>query len=250
MSQSATISKELKELESSLPPASEPEVYAVPEGYFAGLAAEILKRVKAEDAATPAAELEQLSPFLAGISKKQVYTVPEGYFDELDPSFAWLADEDAQNETAQLSSLVGGLSRKSPFSLPEGYLEQPVVIPSEQKEMAPVVSIKPRKWRGLAIAASVAAVIALSVSIWVKQNSSNPATDVQSFAWVEKNMKKVSTDDINKFVEMTGPATQDLAANGSPDDIKGLLKNVSDKEIQDFLKDVPVDETDDDILFN
>ncbi|MBO9657925.1 MAG: hypothetical protein J7527_03795 [Chitinophagaceae bacterium] len=250
MSQSANISEELKELESSLSPASKPEVYAVPEGYFASLAAEILKRVKAEDAATPAAELEQLSPFLAGISKAQIYSVPEGYFAELDPSFAWLADEDPQKETAQLSSLLGGLSRKSPFSLPEGYLERPVLIPSEEKETARVVSIKPRKWRGLAIAASVAAVITLTVSIWVKQNRSNPAADVQSFAWVEKNMKKVSTDDISKFVEMTGPSSQDVAAIGSPDDIKGLLKNVSDKEIQDFLKDVPVDETDDDILFN
>lgn len=250
MSQSANISEELKELESSLTPASKPEVYAVPEGYFAGLAAVILQRVKAEDAATPAAELEQLSPFLAGISKKQVYSVPEGYFAELDPSFAWLSDEDPQKETAQLSSLLGGISRKSPFSLPEGYLEQRVAIPSEEKETAPVVSMKPREWRGLAIAASVAAVIALSVSIWVKQNRSNPSTDVQSFAWVEKNMKKVSTDDISKFVEMTGPSPQDVAAIGAPDDIKGLLKNVSDKEIQDFLKDVPVDETDDDILFN
>ncbi|MCG2614501.1 hypothetical protein LZZ85_09425 [Terrimonas sp. NA20] len=250
MPQSPTIQEELQELNSSLAPSPQPSVYTVPEGYFASLAAEILTRVKAGEADTPAAELEQLSPLLAGISKRQVYSVPEEYFSELDPSFAWSAAEDAKKETAQLSPLLAGLSRRSPFSLPEGYLEQPLSIPFEEKQSAPVVTLKPRKWRGLAIAASVAAVIALGISLWVKQNRSTPGTDTQSYAWVEKNMKKVSTDDISKFVDLAAPAAQDLAAGGPSDDIKGLLKNVSDKEIQDFLKDVPVDETDDDILFN
>ncbi len=64
-------------------------------------------------------------------------------------------------------------------------------------------------------------------------------------------MKKVSTEDISKFVDLADETTPDVAKADTPDDIKSLLKNVSDKEIQDFLKDVPVDETeDDDILFN
>ncbi|MET0466487.1 MAG: hypothetical protein ABW007_25235 [Chitinophagaceae bacterium] len=250
MPQSPTIREELQELNSSLVSSSDPLGYTVPEGYFSGLAAEIMTRIKADEAATPATELEQLSPLLAGISKKNVYSVPDGYFAELDPSFAWVKDEDASSETAQLSPLLGGLSRKSPFSLPDGYLDQPVLIPAEISKPAAVVTMKPRKWNALAIAASVAAVIALSVAMWVKQHSSIPVTDSQSFAWVEKNMKKVSTDDISKFVDLADPASQDLAIGGASDDIKGLLQNVSDKEIQDFLKDVPVDETDDDILFN
>jgi hypothetical protein len=250
MPQSPIIQEELQELNSSLVTLPAPADYTVPEGYFAGLAAEILTRIKAEEAHTPAAELEVLSPLLAGIHKRQVYSVPEDYFAELDPSFAFLTDEDAKEEMAQLSPLLDGLSRKSPFSLPDGYLDLPVTIPAEEKQIAPVVAMRPRRWRGLAIAASIAAVIALSASIWVKQHRSAPGTDNQSYAWVEKNMKKVSTDDISKFVDLTTPAAQDLVTGGQSDDIKGLLKNVSDKEIQDFLKDVPVDETDDDILFN
>jgi hypothetical protein len=250
MSQSPTISQELEELSSSLASTPRQDGYTVPDGYFSGLAAEILQRIKAEEASSPAAELAHLSPLLAGLSKKQVYTVPDGYFAELDPSFAWLSDEDAKEETARLSSLLGGLSRTSPFSLPDGYLDQPVIIPSEEKVTAPVVTMKPKKWRGLAIAASVAALITLSISLWIKQHKSDPGTDSQSYAWVEKSLKKVSTDDISRFVDLTSPSGQDLATAGAPDDIKGLLKNVSDKEIQDFLKDVPVDDTDDDILFN
>ena len=57
-------------------------VYTVPSGYFEGLLAEVMKRIKIE-ADNAADELSHLSPFLNTISKQNPYTVPAGYFEEL-----------------------------------------------------------------------------------------------------------------------------------------------------------------------
>jgi hypothetical protein len=108
----------------------------------------------------------------------------------------------------------------------------------------------PRKWFKYAVAASVTAMVALSAVLWLTQKST-PGVNKQPYAWVEKNMKKVSTEDISRFVDLADETTPDVVKADVSTDIKNLLKNVSDKEIQDFLKDVPSDETEeDDILFN
>ncbi len=74
----------------------------------------------------------------------------------------------------------------------------------------------------------------------------------KSYAWVEKNLKKVSTDDINEFVELANAGTTDIAKVEAKDEIDNLLKDVSDKEIQDFLNDTQLAEpgTDDDLILN
>jgi len=253
MPQSANILQELEELNSSLPTHSFPNVYVVPDGYFAGLAADILLRVKALEAGSPAAELEVLSPLLAGLSKKTPYAVPKDYFASLDPSFAYGDESDSAMELEQLSPLLSGLPRKSPFSIPGGYFEQKVDIP-EAQQPSPVIRMEPvrRKWYSYAVAASITAIIAVSATLWFGRGTSGSNDPSKpSYVWVEKSMKKVSTEDIGKFVDLAEPAASDIAAVSAPSDIKSLLKNVSDKEIQDFLKDVPVDETEDeDILFN
>lgn len=250
MPQSAIILQELQELNSSLAPDTPAMGYQVPEGYFESLAAQILQRIRAMEAITPAEELEQLSPLLAGISKQLPYTVPEGYFASLEPSIAFYEDKSAEEELEQISPLLGSLSKQHPFTVPEGYFEKPLLPVMEEKKEAPVVRIAPRKWFGYAIAASVTAIITLSAVLWLSPKST-PGANKQPYAWIEKNMKKVSTEDISKFVELTDETMPDIAKASARADIQGLLKNVSDKEIQDFLKDIPADETEEDtILLN
>ena len=53
MNQSSNILQELKELQSSLADKALGNTYAVPEGYFEGLAREVLNRIKALEANTP-----------------------------------------------------------------------------------------------------------------------------------------------------------------------------------------------------
>ncbi|RYG44371.1 MAG: hypothetical protein EOO01_19645 [Chitinophagaceae bacterium] len=248
MPQSVTIQQELQELNSSLAVMPPGNAYAVPAGYFESLAATVLQRIKAMEATTVSEEIAHLSPLLASLSKESPYRVPADYFSSLDPSFVFYEDEDVNEELNRLSPLLGGLSKEAPFSLPEGYFQKPLPETVKKPE-APVVRMAPRKWFKYAIAASVATVITLGVIFWNNQ-ASTPGAAGQPYAWVEKNMKKVSTEDISKFVDLADQATPDLAKASASADIKGLLKNVSDKEIQEFLKDVPDESEDDDILFN
>lgn len=57
------------------------EVFSVPGGYFDGLAADILNKVKALD--SQESELADIAPVLAGIGRSMPYTVPQGYFESL-----------------------------------------------------------------------------------------------------------------------------------------------------------------------
>jgi hypothetical protein len=249
MPQSATILQELQELQSSLASTTPGRGYQVPAGYFDSLATNILQRIKALEATTAAEELAYLSPLLAGISRQLPYTVPANYFASLDPGIAFYEEMNAGEELEQLSPLLGGLAKKNPFTVPEGYFERPLPV-AEKEEEAPVIRMEPRKWFKYAIAASVTAIVALSAFLLLNQKSI-PGANKQPYAWVEKNLKKVSTDDISRFVELADETTPDVAKVETTADINSLLKNVSDKEIQDFLKDVPADEADDnDILFN
>ena len=65
-------------------------------------------------------------------------------------------------------------------------------------------------------------------------------------------MKKVSTDDINEFVELANAESTDVVKTDTKDEISNLLKDVSDKEIQDFLNDTQTaePETEDDLILN
>ncbi|MGN6293643.1 MAG: hypothetical protein ACTHMV_12940 [Chitinophagaceae bacterium] len=247
MPQSAIILQELQELNSSLAPTVSMG-YQVPEGYFESLASHILQRIKAMEAVTPDEELAHLSPLLAGISRQSPYTVQADYFTSLDPSIAFYEGMSAEEELEQISPLLGGLSKQHPFTVPEGYFENPPLPVIEEKKEAPVVRMAPRKWFKYAIAASITAIVALGAVLWLNQQSA-PGINKQPYAWVEKNMKKVSTEDISKFVDLADDTAPDIAKTSASADIKNLLKNVSDKEIQDFLKDVPADETDEDDIF-
>lgn len=72
------INSELKELNSNLS-GQEPRMpYPVPQGYFEGLAEQVLTRIRQEEAKE---ELGTLSPLLQQLSKKQPYSTPVGYFD-------------------------------------------------------------------------------------------------------------------------------------------------------------------------
>jgi hypothetical protein len=83
MAQKDNILQELIELKSSLATITPRYVYTVPPGYFEGLAAQVLNRIKAMEAADAVKELSYLSPALGGMSRQMPYAVPQGYFDTL-----------------------------------------------------------------------------------------------------------------------------------------------------------------------
>src|SRR6058998_3078237 len=115
MKSTSDILKELKELNSSLPPAHTP--YAVPEAYFEGFAASVLQKIKGAGAPVRD-ELEALSPLLAGISKKMPYAVPENYFQQTQANIPALTSDDP------LPALLLQAGKAMPYQVPEGYFNR------------------------------------------------------------------------------------------------------------------------------
>jgi len=231
--------------------------YSSPAGYFDGLAERIIKIVRASEESNAADELASLSPLLSSISKQNLYSVPVNYFDALDKKLAQITldyqNESVQEELENISPLLGELKKQTPFTLPRGYFENLRYSKGTENSApaAKVVSITSRKWFRYGAAALVIGFVAtLAFLLFNKPDPIDPAD--KSFSWVQRNMKKVSTDEINEFIELANAGNPDAVKTNGRDEIDNLLKDVSDKEIQDFLNETQtaVPETDDDLIMN
>lgn len=127
MAQKEYILQELRELKSTLASYAGLNTYSVPAGYFDGMVEQVLRRIKALDAATAADELNQLSVLLAGLSKQIPYSVPAGYFEGLAAQvlrrIRAMEAATVNDELNELSPLLAGLSKKMPYDVPAGYFE-------------------------------------------------------------------------------------------------------------------------------
>lgn len=250
MTKSANILQELGELKSWLATQETVNPYTVPAGYFEGLAEQVLRRIRAEEAGTAAEELAHLSPFLAGASKKMPYTVPAGYFETLEESLLFAVKDDQQtagDELAEISPLLGGLNKSNPYSLPEGYFENLSSDinrhTTEPVKMAKVVSITHRRWFRMAAAAVFAGLLVTAGfvynSIQEKKNS---------FAYFEKKLskeiQKTPDAELTEMAELLDDG-QSLASNTTDpkEAAADLLKDIPASELKDFLDETGDNET-------
>src|SRR5262245_60805691 len=105
MAQKDNILQELNELESSLAGQLPQNTYAVPAGYFEGLASQVLNRIKAMEASTAAEELSYLSPMLNSISRQMPYEVPAGYFDKTAGTLLNVVQHSDENAKEELEAI-------------------------------------------------------------------------------------------------------------------------------------------------
>jgi hypothetical protein len=263
MTNKENILQELNELNSPLAAVILKNVYTVPAGYFEGLAAQVLNRIKAMEAKNAKEELGHLSPSLRKISGQMPYAVPAGYFEGLAENMMQLLREKngnlqkesfgqtAKEELETLSPLLNGLKKTMPYSVPEGYFHN--LSETRHKPAARIVSITHRSWFRYAAAAVMTGVIILAGFIYINSRKSvDPVA--QPYAWVKKSIQKVNNADIDAFVTLADEelTNQAVAATSpvKPEEIKELMKDVSDKEIQDFLDTTPETETNDDAMMN
>ena len=139
-----------------------------------------------------------------------------------------------------------------PYSVPQDYFENIDIIPTIQPTIK-VISVTRQKWFRYAAAAVVISFVALTgFLIFNKPNQIDPKKE--SFAWIEKNMKKVSTDDLDSFVEMTEVSPPLVASVDvkTENEIQNLIKDIPDEDIQKFLDETQPDEpgTNDDLFMN
>lgn len=256
MAQNNNILQELSELNSSLVNVASQNVYTVPNGYFDGLASQVLNRVRAMEATNAADEIGFLSPTLNNVSRQMPFAVPSGYFDELAEQALQSVRESNDYQTAKeeiesLSPLLSGLKKQNPYSIPTGYFEQLGMAPV--KKEIKVVSITHRRWFRYAAAAVVTGLIVIGGFLF--SNSSNRIDPIeQPYAWVKKNIKTVDKADIDAFVQLADEEliSQSTVASNPvrPEEIKELMKDVSDKEIQEFLDETPDTDNNNDAVMN
>lgn len=232
--------------------------YTVPEGYFEHLADQVLHRIRAASALPASEELAAISPLLAGIDNKQPLAVPEHYFDALPAAILDKVHaqqqpvQNSQEETAALSPLLAGISRKMPFSVPEGYFEtlgnELLSAPANTTKKVKVISITRRSWFRYAAAAVLIGTIAVAGLLYFNNRATSQTGN--PYAWVEKNMKKVSTNAISNFIQLADEESNQqpaIAAANKSADLKELMKDVSTKDIQNFLDETAADGNSDDM---
>jgi len=247
-----TILNELKDLESFLGNYSPQNIYIVPNGYFERLPTQILNRINALEATNTKDELKYLSPLLSNISKEMPYAVPAGFFQSLSEDVLKKISEHEDYQTSEeeigsLSPLLSSLKNKNPYSIPAGYFEK-LETGAEKKETK-VISITRRRWYRLAVAAVVIGIVAISGLAIFRSKQVDPNKNPQ--AWIEKNVdKKVSKDKIDEFVKLAEDGSTNVAYEKDDvkhAEIKELMKDVPEKEIEAFLNDAVALESNTDI---
>jgi len=227
-----TIQDELNELNSGLN-SNTNNPYSVPEGYFDGLAASVLAKIKSETPVSAMEELVQLSSILAGIPKTMPYAVPEDYFQS---NIEGLKAFTSESEESLVLSFV---NKEMPYGVPAGYFanvpEQ--VLEKIATQRVKVVPVMRRKWLQLAVAAAITGIMAISGIFYFSDRGSNGTSDPVTA------VKKASTEELNDFINTTA-ITDDksqITVNNSPKE-KKLFADISDKELNEFLDQMPVDD--------
>lgn len=230
------IQDELNGLNHSQPSSQNP--FSVPEGYFDGLATSIMAKIKGQQASA-VQEIAELSPLLAGISRDMPYTLPVNYFQTNLESLPFLTGEDPQ------SAILSLVERVTPYEVPLGYfanLPDRILgkVPVSKAKLVPIVR---RRWMRLAAAAMITGLIGLSGYFYFNNNKGFDAGKP-----IAQQLKNVSTKELNEFIktaDITSTSTETAQATiASQNEVEKMLADVSDKELDAFLAQVPTDDED------
>jgi hypothetical protein len=239
MNNRITIQEELKALNSELPLEKGPEVYSVPKGYFKGFAALMLQRIKAEQANSASNEISALSPLLAGLSKKMPYSIPENYFSKNTEELNELVSEEV------LPAILHDL-KAMPYDVPVGYFENlpELILKKVNPKQAKVISINSsRKWMRYAVAAVITGAIAIS-SIFYFGNDKSVDPASQPHEWVAKKLKNVPDKELDEFINTADVNTTAIAKSeiNEKTEVRKLVKDIPDSDLDKFLDEVSVEE--------
>lgn len=235
------IHDELKDLRSSLPFDNKQPVFTVPEDYFENFAASVLAKVKRQLPAMATDELESLSPVLAAIPKKMPFSVPENYFSNLTSSLPALVGDEV------LPGLLAQHNKQMPYTVPTGYfdnLPNAILQKVDAPPTAKIISFGNR-WMRYAAAAAITGLVAISSILYFKSSPATIDATKHPGQWVAQKLQHVSNADLEAFinsadVNVTG---QQMAQGSSKTEVRKMLTDVSNKDLDAFLEGVTGDET-------
>jgi hypothetical protein len=247
--------------------------YAVPQGYFEEFAGKLLARIKAGQSGDPREELSVLSPLLDRIDKKSPFQAPPDYFDNLTGNVlsGVRAIDFVNDELENVSPLMTGLRDKTVYQAPEGYFDDlsdrilaklrlpagqaPVISISAQAAVIAKASIIPKgapnsasgarrfsasKWfRYPAAAIAIGLILTMG---WLGLHK--PATPAGGNELLAANLSKVSDQEILNYLENQNiPLAETMnnstaaAVEFNDADVKNMLGNVPDEELNQYLED-------------
>lgn len=222
--------------------------YQVPADYFNNLPAIILNRAKSSATENAKEELEIVSPLLGQISKKMPFSTPAGYFEEVgENAIAGAQAIDFVNDALENDSpLMNGLKRVQVYEVPAGYFEQlprQVLKAVKAQQPAKVVSMHfTRRVLRYAAAAVVAGLI-ITGGVFYLNRGGHPVTDGSVPVVASTDLDSISDDVLENYLENQTPAPTEtpLASNVTPDDLsasdmKDLLADVSDEDLQQYIE--------------
>lgn len=253
MSSQKNIHDELRDLNSNLPAHNSQPVFSVPEGYFSGLAASILAKVKSGEPSV-SQELQELSPMLASISRETPYSVPFFYFVQTIDGLPGLTG-------TTTSPVLDAVTKETPYKVPQEYFinlpEQ--ILAKVTQPIAIVVPLFASKWMRIAAAAVVGGALFLAGYQYFDDKPQtivalHPAGATQTLVAtttpsIEQEIKKVSIKDLEDFIQnvpVTIKETKPATISSDKENVKELLKDVSDTEMETFLSALPT--ADDEVL--
>lgn len=237
------IQEELESLKSNLPYLIERPVFNVPEGYFDNFAASVFAKIKKGVAISATDELRELSPVLASIKKEMPYSVPENYFSTLNNEMPFLISDE------EVPALLANHRKTMPYEVPAGYFTDlpNFVLANITRSTTKVISIKRNNWMKMAVAAMVAGIITVSGIFYLNDKPSTIDPAKQPGQWVAKNLEGVSNQTLDEFIKTADfNASENIAKTSSNTEVRNMLKEVSDTELDAFLAAVPTD--DDELL--
>ena len=216
--------------------------YSVPPGYFDSLAQDILNRIHA-DTLAPDQEINLLSPLLSSLEKNGPFTVPKDYFQETPANVVAgvKALDFVHSELEIISPELLALKDRKVFTVPNGYFESlPAQILLQVKPAGKVVTGNFRRQAvRFAAAAAIIGVMAIGLLMFNRKSETNLASNTVSTE-LDSSLKHLSDAAIINYIQNNDVAIPEPAngsvANMQKADLKEMLADVSDRDLETYLK--------------
>ncbi|MEJ7740958.1 MAG: hypothetical protein WKF97_26365 [Chitinophagaceae bacterium] len=213
--------------------------FTTPPDYFEHLSKTVLSRIRAMEAGSPKEELEALSPILGQLEKKIPFSVPSGYFDELsmDVLAGATAIDFVNRQFDPVSPLLNEARDKNVYTVPAGYFDQlsgQIIKKARHGQRPKLISLKVSK-RLFRYAAAAAITGMVALGAWLFFQPEPLPGSGNEFAAIET----LSDDEIVDYLDnntVTIPENSSIASfDLKEEDLKELLSDVSDQELQQYL---------------
>jgi len=229
-------------------------VYEVPTEYFERFPYTMLQLMNAEVG-------EILSQKITGSYPDNItnpFSVPDGYFDTLPETVLDRVKQKenlmaAAEEIASISPLLSGINKQMPYEVPAGYFENNFSEINKKPAKVVAFNFTGKTWLRYAAAAIVIGFISISGFLYFNQSSKiDPLKNPE--AWVKNNTKKITTDELESFIELSNIETVALEPSiqnpVKSSEMEELMEDVPDTDIQKFLNETSGLNGENDILLN